>query len=79
MLDWIVTSIHAHPAGWTLGAYFLFSNAISAMPSPANTSGGFYRWLFDFSHLMAGNISRIIATRYPQTAPVPNGLATPKP
>lgn len=68
-MNWLFASIHSHPAAWTLGAYFLFSNAISSMPTPGNTSGGFYRWLFDFSHLMAGNISRIIATRYPQAAP----------
>jgi hypothetical protein len=63
-MDWLLASIHAHTTTWALGAYFLFSNAISAMPSPQGT--GFYRWLFDFSHLMAGNISRIVATRYPQ-------------
>lgn len=64
-MDWLIASFHAHPTGWTLAAYFLFSNAISAMPSPQSTSSGGYRWLFDFSHLMAGNITRIIATRYP--------------
>jgi hypothetical protein len=70
-MDWLIASFHAHPTAWTLGAYFLFSNAISAMPSPTGTNGSFYRWLFDFSHLMAGNVSRIIATRYPQAVVTP--------
>ena len=68
-MDWLLTSIHAHTTAWTLGAYFVFSNAISSMPTPGSATGGFYRWLFDFSHLMAGNISRVIATRYPQAVP----------
>src|SRR5208337_51065 len=75
-MNWILASIHAHTTAWVLGSYFIFSNAISAMPSPANTSGGFYRWLFDFSHLLSGNITRIIATRYPQANTSNGGFTT---
>jgi len=75
-MDWLFASIHAHGTIWALGSYFLFSNAISAMPTPANTSGGFYRWLFDFSHLLSGNITRIVATRFPQVSATNGGFTT---
>lgn len=76
-MDWLVASIHAHSTAWALGTYFTVSNAISAMPTPGNTSGGWYRWLFDFSHLISGNITRIIATRYPQASGFTTGNPTP--
>jgi hypothetical protein len=63
----ILASIHSHPSYWLLGAYYIFSNAVGALPTPAAT-GTFYRFFFDFSHAIAGNISRIVATRYPQQA-----------
>jgi len=67
-MNTILNSIHTHPTYWALGAYYLFSNAVSALPTPAQGNNGAYRWLFDFSHGLAGNISRIVATRYPQAA-----------
>lgn len=65
-MESILTSIHAHPAIWTVGAFWVFSAAIGAMPTP-DSNKGFYRWLFDFSHVLSANVARVIATRYPQS------------
>lgn len=46
----------------TFIATALVNCAVTAMPSP-QSDRGFYRWLFDFSHLFLLNITRIIATR----------------
>lgn len=68
-MDWLLASIHAHPTAWALGTFWVTSNAVSAMPSPTATSGNFYRWSFDFLHLLSANVMRIVATRYPQALP----------
>jgi hypothetical protein len=68
MWAYIVASMAAHQVLWTLGLYSVFSNAVGAMPTPSPESSNFYRWSFDFGHLMSSNISRIIATRYPQAS-----------
>jgi len=31
------------------------SSAVGAMPSPTFTSSPFYRWLFDFLHILLGD------------------------
>lgn len=62
--------IHAHPALSLLAAYMLFSNAVSALPSPAATSGKFYIWFFGFTQLTASSAGRLLAIR---GIKVPNG------
>jgi hypothetical protein len=74
-MNTIINSIHTHPTYWALGSYYLFSNIVSSLPTPQSTNS-FYRWFFDFSHGLAGNISRIVATRYPQASQV-SGKDTP--
>lgn len=70
-MDWLLTSIHAHPAIWAVGTFWVLSAAIGAMPTP-DSNKGFYRWLFDFAHVLSANVARVIATRYPQAiAPPP--------
>jgi len=64
-MNWLLTSFAAHGTLWALGAFYMFSNAIAALPSPGSGSSTFYRWSFDFLHLIAGNIAKIVATRYP--------------
>jgi len=66
----ILNSLAAHPTVWALGTFYIFSNAIAALPTPGSASSTFYHWSFDFLHLVAGNIARIIATRYPGAVPV---------
>lgn len=47
--------------------YWLFSNAISAMPSPdANSSKG-YSWFFKMANGFAANLSRAAAGKIPGT------------
>lgn len=58
----LATSFHHHQVLYTLASYYVLSSAISTLPSPK--SDGFYRWFFDFSHLLAANVSRVVATRY---------------
>jgi hypothetical protein len=69
MIQNLLASMHAHPTWWTIGGYYLFSNFVSSLPTPLNKSS-FYGFFFDFVHLTAGNLGRIIATRYPQTQPI---------
>lgn len=60
--------ISAHPY-WTLGlviAWWLVSNAVSAMPSPDQSSGKGYKWLFSLGHGLMGSLPRIFpALRFP--------------
>lgn len=53
-----------HPAVLIFGppCLWVFLLAVNAMPSPAKNTG-FYRWVFDFFHLLTGALSRISATR----------------
>ena len=77
-MNWLLASIHAHQVTWALGTFWTVSAAIGAMPTPQSQTG-FYRWLFDFSHVLAANIARVVATRYPQAQLVQNGTpVTPK-
>lgn len=39
-------------------SYFAFNSAVGALEAPDATSGKFYRWLFKFSNLFAGNLNR---------------------
>jgi len=54
-----------HPKLTVLTAYYVFSSAIGTLPTPNAASSAFYQWFFGFSHLLAGNIMRIVATRFP--------------
>jgi len=54
-----------HPTFAVLAAYYVFSSAIGALPTPNAASSAFYQWFFGFSHVLAGNIMRVVATRFP--------------
>lgn len=54
--------IMAHQTTAALVAYWLVSNFVSALPSPSNASGGFYKFFFAFSHSLAGSIPRVFPT-----------------
>ena len=69
-MDWLLTSIQAHPTYWTLGAYILFSNAVSSMPMPDAASGKFYGFLFKFFNGVASNVARSMAAKIPSTEEV---------
>lgn len=38
------------------------SSAVGTLPSPQSTTG-FYRWFFDFTHAFTGGIFRVIGNR----------------
>lgn len=48
---------------WTgAGALWIFSAAVSAMDAPQPKDGGFYRWLYRFTHLLAANLDRVLSS-----------------
>lgn len=67
LFDVVVAWVVAHPTTSTVVSLWLFSNIVSAMPTPDPASGKFYHWLFDFSHTLAGNAARVLATRFPNS------------
>ena len=78
-MNFITSSIQAHPTYWTLGAYIVASNFISALPMPDTTSSKFYGFLFTFLNGLGANLSRAYAGKIPGGAdavPAPN---PPKP
>ncbi len=58
-------TILQHPTLVVLMAYYVFSSAIGTLPTPNAASSAYYQWFFGFSHILAGNIMRIVATRFP--------------
>jgi hypothetical protein len=52
-----------HQISVTLGAWFIFSSAVSALPEPDASSSKGYRFLFSFCHLLSGNLLRIPALK----------------
>ena len=51
--------IMAHQTTAALVAFWLFSNVVTALPSPNNDSNGFYKWAFAFGHGLAGSLARV--------------------
>ncbi len=58
--------IQAHPLYAGIGVYFLFSNLIGAMSAPTDKSGGFYRYVYRFSHGLAGNVKYALQAKFPE-------------
>jgi hypothetical protein len=48
-----------------VGAYWLFSAAVSAMPEPGADGRPGYLWLYRFLHTTAGNITTVFGSRIP--------------
>jgi hypothetical protein len=60
-----------------LTGYIVFvtaSAAIDSLPEPNTTSTKRYRWLYGFLHSLVGNLSRVIAARYPILNGLPQGM-----
>lgn len=51
--------IVAHQTTSALVAYWLLSNIVTALPSPSNTSNGFYKFVFAFGHGVSGSLARV--------------------
>jgi hypothetical protein len=50
--------IIAHQVLFTLGAAYVWSSFISALPAPTATSSTFYQFAFKFLNVLAANIAR---------------------
>lgn len=57
MFDQAAAIVPSHPY-LVIGAYYIYSAAVSALPMPSETDGKFYQWLFAFLHALAGSLSR---------------------
>jgi len=56
----VYSFITAHQTTSALVGYFLFANFVSSLPSPSNTSGGFYKWFFAFSSGLGAALPRLL-------------------
>lgn len=70
-LAYISGSIHAHPALWSLGTYYVTSSAIGSLPMPDTDSHKFYRWFFQFANTLGANVTRALASKLPPAPPEP--------
>ena len=55
----------AHQTIVALVSYYVISAAIGALPAPAADSGNGYKWFFQFSNTLAGNLSRAFSSKLP--------------
>ena len=64
-----------HPVIGSLGGYYLFSNLVGSMEEPSSKSGAGYRYLYRFTHGLAGNLKYALTKVYPSyvepSAPAP--------
>jgi len=60
--------IAKHEFWAAVGAYWVFSAAVSSMPAPSSTTAAGYVWLFRFLHTLAGNITTVFGNRTPGAA-----------
>jgi len=63
-MNTIWSFVVAHPTAFGMGSLWVFSNIVTALPSPTNGSGMFYKFAFAFAHGLAGSLPRVFpATR----------------
>lgn len=62
MLSWIET--HGVES---LLIYYAFAAFTGGMPTPADTSGVFYRWLFSTFSILNASLARFAATQFPSS------------
>lgn len=53
------TFVGAHQTIIALVAMWLFSNVVTALPSPTNDSPGWYKFTFAFMHGLSGSLPRV--------------------
>jgi hypothetical protein len=57
--------IAKHEFWAAVGAYWIFSAAVSSMPVPSSNNGAGYLWVFRFLHTLAGNVTTVFGSRIP--------------
>jgi hypothetical protein len=55
-----------HPVWWGVGAMWLISNAVGALPTPKDNGSATYEWFFKFTQPIGAGIPRILAIFWPQ-------------
>jgi hypothetical protein len=73
-----MVNLSAHPYAETAAVFWVFSAAISSMPDPVATSGGFYRWLYAFTHTLSGDLSAYLQKTQPSLLPPTQPLIVAK-
>ena len=58
---------------WMVG-YFVYSAIVGGMPDPEPTDSLGYHWAYRSLHILAGNITTALSTRYPAMT-LPAGTA----
>lgn len=61
----LIGLVQAHPTTFALVGYYVVSAAISSLPAPSAESHQFYRWFFQFSNTLAGNLNRAFSSKLP--------------
>ena len=57
--------VQAHPAAFSVGAFYVWSAFIGSLPAPQPNSGQLYKFLFSFLNTLGANISRAYSSRLP--------------
>lgn len=65
----MMSIIEAHPTFFGIMTYWIFSAVVGGMPQPTDSSPMVYVWLHDSLHILAGNLTAAMASRYPQLPP----------
>jgi hypothetical protein len=72
--------IQEHPYAAGFAICWLLSCFAESMPKPLSSNGPFYVWIFQFLHLTAGAIPRLVALTFPpQYARLFNSTMPPAP
>jgi hypothetical protein len=61
--------INQHPALCGVVGYWIFSAIVGGMPEPSATAPVGYKWLYRSLHILAGNLSAVMAAKYPNLIP----------
>lgn len=61
MMQWIFK----HEFWAAVGAYWVFSAAVSSMPPPSANSAAGYVWIYRFLHTLAGNVTTVFGNKIP--------------
>ena len=59
MMFTIWSFLMQHQTGAALVCLWMFSNVVTALPSPTNDSNGFYKFAFALAHGLAGSLPRV--------------------
>jgi hypothetical protein len=56
--------ILAHPAVFSIAAYWIFSALVGGMPFPKESSSSGYTWAYNSLHILAGNVTAVMTSKF---------------